>query len=169
MVNAPHGTTSKPSWQGALVHGVSAAFVALFCYSTARLFPLPEPYWAPIAAIVVLYPDREATMKAAWQQFLGTAAGSVVGWASAAWWHGNLVVYGVAVWCAVGLCYLLRLEAAARLCAVAVTVITLIPRPEPAHLVAFHRFVEVSYGVACALVCTVATDLARRRWRSRGA
>jgi hypothetical protein len=41
----------------------------------------------------------------------------------------------------------MRLENASRLCAVAVTVITIIPRPGPAYQVAFHRFVEVSYGV----------------------
>jgi hypothetical protein len=65
----------------------------------------------------------------------------------------------------VGICYLLRLENASRLCAVAVTVITIIPRPDPAHLVALHRCVEVSYGVACALAYTVVVDLVRHRWR----
>ena len=78
------------------------------------------------------------------------------------------MLYGLSVLVAVGLCYLLRLEAAARLCAVAVTVITLIPRAEAAHLVAFHRFVMVSYGVACALAYTVSMDWARRRWQDGG-
>lgn len=68
---------------------------------------------------------------------------------------------------AVGLCYLLRLENASRLCAVAVTVITLIPRSEPAYVIAFHRFVEVSYGIACAVAYTVAMDFVRKRWRLR--
>ena len=76
-------------------------------------------------------------------------------------------MYGLSVMVAVGLCYLLRLENASRLCAVAVTVITIIPRAEPAHLVAFHRFVEVSYGVVCALAYTVAVDLVRDSWRRR--
>jgi hypothetical protein len=98
MANATDGTTSRLPWRGALVHGAGAAFVAVFCYSTARLVPsLPEPYWAPIAAVVVLYPDHEATRKAAGQRFLGTALGSLVGWASAAWWHGNIVLYGLSV------------------------------------------------------------------------
>jgi uncharacterized membrane protein YgaE (UPF0421/DUF939 family) len=168
MVNATDETTSMLSWRNALFRGLSSAFVAVFCYSTARLVPsLPEPYWAPIAAVVVLYPEREATMKAAGQRFVGTAAGSLVGWATAAWWHGNIGIYGLSVLIAVGGCYLLRLEAASRLCAVAVTVITLIPRPEPASIVAFHRFVEVSYGVACALAYTLSMDRAlRRRWTS---
>ena len=153
-------------WLRALLHGLSAAVVAVFCYATARMVPsLREPYWAPIAAVVVLYPDREATRKAAIERFIGTILGSLVGWGSAAWWHQSLLFYGLAILVAVGLCYLLRLESAARLCAVSVTVITLIPRAEPAHLVAFHRFLEVSYGVTCALAYTVLAGVVRARWR----
>jgi uncharacterized membrane protein YgaE (UPF0421/DUF939 family) len=152
----------------ALFQGLSAACVAVFCYLTARLLPsLRDVYWAPIAAIVVLYPDREATKSAAAQRFLGTAVGSLIGWASAVLWHEHIVLYGVAVFFAVGVCYLLRLGTAARLCAVTVTVITLIPRPEPVYLVAFHRFVEVSYGVTCALVYTIVVGWVRERMRSR--
>ena len=151
-------------WRAALFHGAFTAFIAIFTYATARMIPsLHEVYWAPIAAVVVLYPNREATMTAAGQRFVGTLIGSVVGWASATWWHQNLLLYGLAILVAVGLCSLLRLESASRLCAVAVTVITVIPRTEPADLVAFQRFVEVTYGVACALVFTLALDAARRR------
>jgi hypothetical protein len=67
----------------------------------------------------------------------------------------------------VGLCYAVRLENAARLCAVAVTVITIIPRAEPPHLVALYRCIEVSYGVACAVGFTALVDLAQRRARAR--
>ena len=38
------------------------------------------------------------------------------------------------------------------------TVITLIPRAEPASLVALHRSIEVTYGVACALAFTAAIE-----------
>jgi uncharacterized membrane protein YgaE (UPF0421/DUF939 family) len=162
MVDADVASTA---WGTALFQGVSAAVVAVFCYGTVSLVPsLRETYWAPIAAIVVLYPDREATKKAAIERFIGTIIGSLIGWASAAWWHQNILFYGLSVLVAVGTCYLLRLENASRLCAVAVTVITIIPRPEPAHLVAFHRCLEVSYGVACAFAYTVAVD-GVRRWR----
>src|SRR5258708_18667975 len=158
----------RATWRTALFHGVGAAVLAMFCFSTASLVPsLTETYWAPIAAVVVLYPDGEATKKAAVERLLGTVIGSLIGWASAAHWHQNVVLYGLAILVAVGLCHLLRLENASRLCAVAVTVITVIPRAEPARLVAFHRFVEVSYGVACALLYTVAVDIVRRRRSGR--
>jgi uncharacterized membrane protein YccC len=168
MANDTETTAWKQASFEALFHGLSAACVAVFCYFTARLVPsLREVYWAPIAAIVVLYPDREATKSAAAQRFLGTAVGSLIGWASAVLWHEHLLLYGAAVFLAVGLCYLMRLGTAARLCAVTVTVITLIPRPEAVYLVAFHRFIEVSYGVTCALVYTILVGLVRERMQSR--
>jgi len=148
----------------ALVAGVGAAAVAVFCYSTARLAPhLPEAYWAPIASLVVLFPDREATKKAAMQQLIGTTIGSLIGWAGATLWHHHVLVYGLAVFMAVATCCLLGLEPVSRLCAVAITVITIIPRAEPAYWAAFHRFIEVSYGVTCALAYMMLVDQIRRR------
>jgi uncharacterized membrane protein YccC len=156
--------TWAEAWRAALFQGVSAAVVAVFSYSTVSLVPaLQEHYWAPIAAVVVLYPDREATRNAATERFIGTIIGSLVGWGCAAWWHESLVLYGLGIAVAVGTCYLMRLEKASRLCAVAVTVITIVPRPGPAYQIAFHRFVEVSYGVVCALAYTVVVDWVRRR------
>jgi uncharacterized membrane protein YgaE (UPF0421/DUF939 family) len=153
-------------WRNALFQGASTAVLAVFCYATVRLVPwLREPYWAPIAAVVVLYPDRDATKRAAGDRFVGTFIGSVIGCASAAWWHHQVIVYGLAILMAVTLCDLMRLESASRLCAVAVTVITIVPRTEPAHLVAVHRFVEVSYGVGCALAYRAMLDVVRHRLR----
>jgi uncharacterized membrane protein YccC len=158
--------TWPKTWRAALFQGASAAVVAVFCYSTVSLVPaLQESYWAPIAAVVVLYPDREATRKAAIERFIGTIVGSLIGWGCATWWHQSIVLYGLGIAVAVGTCYLMRLESASRLCAVAVTVITIIPRRGPAYEVAFHRFVEVSYGVVCALAYTAVVDLVRRRRR----
>ena len=83
-------------------------------------------------------------------------------------WHENILLYGVAIVAAVAVCTLLRLEKAARLCAVAVTVLTLVPHVESAQRVALHRFLEVSYGVACALGYTLVADFVGARWRRRG-
>jgi uncharacterized membrane protein YccC len=167
-MNVATARTRSAAWRAALFQGVSAAAVAMFCYVTVNLVPsLRETYWAPIAALVVLYPDREATKKAAIERFVGTVIGSLIGWGSAEWWHQNVLFYGFAVLVAVGLCYLLRLENASRLCAVAVTVITIIPRHEPAHLVALYRFGEVSYGVVCALAYTILADFVRSHGRRR--
>ena len=150
----------------ALLYGAGAAVVAMFCYATALHLPgLVEVYWAPLAAVVVVYPDRDATLKAGFQRFLGTAIGSLIGWGCAVVWNGNILAYGAGVMLAVTLCEILRFEAAARLCAVAVTVITLVPHAEPPHLIALHRFVEVSYGVGCAMAFMAAVDVIAKRLR----
>ncbi len=147
----------------ALAQGVGAAVIAMFAYVTASWLPtVREPYWAPIAAVIVLYPDREATVKAGVQRLIGTAIGSVVGWGSAAWWHESVLLYGAAILVAVAVCHLLRLPDAARLCAVTVSVITIIPHRESAGSVALGRFVTVSYGVGCALAYMAAVDAVRR-------
>lgn len=165
--NSGQPATARARWGDALFQGASAAVVAVFCYSTARLVPrLPEAYWAPIAALVVLYPDREAAKKAALQRFVGTLLGSAIGWGGAVWWHHRALILGLAILLAVALCHVLRLEAASRLCAVSVTVITVIPHAEPAFWAALHRFAEVSYGVACAMAYTVLVDPILRRYRN---
>jgi uncharacterized membrane protein YgaE (UPF0421/DUF939 family) len=158
------GVTNPSAARVALFQGLGTSLVAMFCYVTASLVPgLSEAYWAPIAAVVVLYPETSATRKASGDRFLGTIFGSLIGWASAVLWHQNVLLYGISIFLAVGVCYLLRRENASRLCAVAVTVITLIPRSEPAHVVAFHRFIEVTYGVACAVLYTSVADAVRGR------
>ena len=152
-----------------LLYGVGAGFVAVFAYLTALQFPfLHEAYWAAIAAVVCLFPGRQATLKAGLQQFLGAAIGGVIGWATATAWHHHLALYGAAVFLAVVICHALRCADAARLAAVAVTIITLIPMPGSPAAVAFHRFFEVSYGSACAIAYTLAADwVARLRQRRR--
>jgi uncharacterized membrane protein YgaE (UPF0421/DUF939 family) len=141
----------------ALAHGVGAAVVAAFSYVSASRIPIMhEPYWASIAAVVSLYPERDATIKAGVQQFFGSVVGGLIGWASASWWHHNVLLYAVAVLLAVSVCYLVHLANAARLSGVAVTIITLIPFSVSPALVALRRFTEVTYGVACAIGYTVA-------------
>jgi len=149
-------------------YGIAAAVVAVLSYATAARLPgLREPFWAPLAALVVLYPDRKATLEAGLQYSIGTAAGSAIGWVCSAVWHGSLAVYGAGIMIAVGIAHLVRCQAAARLCAVAVTVITIVPHAEPPHLVALIRFVEVSYGVACALAYSLAAEAVATRFLHR--
>ncbi len=142
----------------ALFQGASAALVAVFSYSTASMVPwLHEAYWAPITAVVVLYPDPDATWRAGVDWFFGTILGGLTGWACAATWNEDLAVYGLFVLLSVFLCFLFRVGTASRLCAVTVTLITLVPRTAPPSVIALHRFLEVSYGAACAIAFRGAT------------
>jgi len=87
----------------------------------------------------------------AWQRFAGTALGAVLGALIATFFHTNALVYGIAIFLCGVLCALLRFRGAYRFAAITVSIILLIAHTRPAWIVAAHRFVEVSVGIAVAL------------------
>ena len=60
-------------------------------------------------------------------------------------------MYAAAIFLCGLLCALLRLRGAYRFAAITLTIILLIAHQRPAWIVASHRFVEVSVGIAVAL------------------
>jgi hypothetical protein len=58
---------------------------------------------------------------------------------------------------------LANLSGAGRLAAVAVSVIVLIPQQQPVWKVAMFRFLEVSWGIAVALLIAAFANMIRRR------
>ena len=68
----------------------------------------------------------------------------------------NVLVFGIAVFVIGIFCTILRLERNAyRFANITLAVIMLVTRDNDAWVIAAHRFVEVSVGIAVALVLTV--------------
>jgi len=73
----------------------------------ARLLKLPEFYWAPISAIVIIQSTIDPRTLA-WQRFAGTALGAAMGALIATFFSSSTLVYAVAVFLCGVLCALLR-------------------------------------------------------------
>jgi uncharacterized membrane protein YgaE (UPF0421/DUF939 family) len=135
----------------ALLDAARTTLAAVVSLLLARLLKLPEFYWAPISAIVII----ESTIDPrtlAWQRFAGTALGAGMGAVIATFFSSSALVYAVAVFLCGILCALLRFRGAYRFTAITLSIILLIAHTRPAWIVASHRFVEVSVGIAVALV-----------------
>ena len=63
---------------------------------------------------------------------------------------------------------ILRLQAAYRFAAITLTIILLIPHEHRPWIVATHRFVEVSLGIAVALLTTLALPVAASQAKAGG-
>jgi uncharacterized membrane protein YgaE (UPF0421/DUF939 family) len=125
-----------------------AAVVSLLL---AHALKLPEAYWAPISAIVII----ESTINPrvlSWQRFAGTALGALIGAIVATFFPPSALVYAGAILLCGVVCAVLRVRGAYRFAAITLSIILLIAHESPAWIVALHRFVEVSLGIAVALV-----------------
>ena len=133
-----------------LLDAARTTVAAVVSMLLARLLKLPEFYWAPISAIVIMQSTIDPRTLA-WQRFAGTALGAVLGALIATFFHTSALVYGVAIFLCGTLCGLFRFRGAYRFAAITLSIILLIAHTSPAWIVAWHRFVEVSVGIAVAL------------------
>ncbi|HTW60065.1 MAG TPA: FUSC family protein [Terriglobales bacterium] len=136
-----------------LLDAVRTTVAAVLAMLLARLLKLPEFYWAPISAVVIIQSTIDPKTLA-WQRFAGTALGAAMGAVIATVFPAspsNTWVYAGAIFLAGVLCVLLRFRGAYRFAAITLSIILLIARTRAAWIVAWHRFVEVSLGIAVAL------------------
>ena len=145
------------SWQKenlpSIAHSIRTAVAATLSVVVARLVHMPEAYWAAIATLVVMQSSLGATLTLSIERVVATALGASVGAVEANYFGANLVAFLVAIFFIGLLSFGFRLEKTAyRYASVTLTIIVLIPRINPAWIVALHRFIEVSVGIIVALL-----------------
>ena len=139
-----------------LVHSVRTALAAIVSLVVARLFGLPEAYWAPVTTLVITQSSLRETLSVSWHRFIGTALGAAVGAIVASQVGPNLLAFGAGVLVLGLLCALVGSPRTAyRFGGVTLAIVLLVPRTNSAWHMAFHRFAGVSLGIGVALVLTV--------------
>ena len=142
----------EPENLPSVVHSIRTAIAATVSLAVARLFGLPEAYWAAIATLVVMQSTLGATLLISIERVVATALGALIGALVASYFTENLLVFATAVFVLGLLSAAFRMEKTAyRYAGVTLAIIVLIPRPHAAWIVALHRFFEVSVGILVAL------------------
>lgn len=135
-----------------VAHVILSAFAAVLSYLIARLFHLPEAYWAPMSALIVMQLTLSAALPIAVQYVVGTAVGAAVGAGIDSYFHTSVIAFGAAIILVGLLSVALSVERSAfRYASITLGIVMLVPRSTSGRLVAFHRFFEVSIGIAVGL------------------
>jgi uncharacterized membrane protein YgaE (UPF0421/DUF939 family) len=147
-----------------LVHSARTAAAAVVSLVVARALEPPEAYWATITTLFIVQSTLGAALAVSEQRFAGTALGAVMGALLTTYFGSNLIVFGLGVFVIGLICAALRLEDAYRLATVTLAIVMLIAHTKQAWIVAAHRFIEVSVGIAVGLALT---GLAGRRIKGK--
>jgi uncharacterized membrane protein YccC len=139
------------------------AFAAVGSFLIARLLRMPEAYWATISTIIVMQSTLGAAVTVSWQRFTGTVLGAAVGALLSAFFRSNLAIFGAGLFLLGLVCAVLRLGTAYRFAGVTLAITMLIVRVRPAWVVAEHRLIEVSVGIAVGLIVTAVWPLGERK------
>jgi len=146
-------------WLGAdhadLLYAARLTVAAVASLLISRLLRLPESYWAAIATIIVLQPTMGAAWVTAKDRLIGTALGATAGALLATYVGQSLFVFGLGLFAVGVLCAIARIERGAyRYGGITLVIVMLIARTQPPWIVAIHRALEMSVGVAVGLAVT---------------
>ena len=143
-----------------LVDSARTAVATLVSLLVARALKFPEYYWAPISTIIIMQSSVQP-LQGAWQRFVGTALGATLGAAIATYVGRSAVVYALGILACGILAAFSRSWSAYRVAAITFSIVVLISRG-PAWVFAWHRFLEVSLGIAVALIALLVSKPKKR-------
>jgi uncharacterized membrane protein YgaE (UPF0421/DUF939 family) len=144
-----------------LLDSLRTTLAAVAAMLLARFLKMPEYYWAPISTIVIIQ-STIPPLTLGWQRFVGTALGAVLGAALATFFNSTALVYAAGILLCGLLAWILRVGAAYRFAAITLSIILLIPRMRAPWIIAWHRFLEVSLGIAVALVAMTVWPITKK-------
>jgi uncharacterized membrane protein YgaE (UPF0421/DUF939 family) len=133
-----------------LLDSARTAVATLVSLLVARALKFPEYYWAPISTIIIMQSSIQP-FQGAWQRFVGTALGATLGAVVATYVGRTAVIYAIGVFVCGILAAVSRSWSAYRVAAITFSIVVLISRGT-AWMFAWHRFLEVSLGIAVALI-----------------
>jgi uncharacterized membrane protein YgaE (UPF0421/DUF939 family) len=137
-------------------HSTRTAVAAVASLLVARLFRLPEAYWAPITTLVITQSSLGAALSVSWQRAVGTALGALVGAIVASLFGPDVLVFGAGVLVLGLLSAIVRSDRSAyRFSGVTLVIVLLVPRTGSPWRIAFDRCAEVFIGIGVALLFTV--------------
>ena len=139
--------------RGILYDSARTAVATLVSLLLARALKFPEYYWAPISTVVIMQSTIQP-LQGAWQRFVGTALGAALGAVIATFIGRNAIIYASGIFVCGIFAALFRAWSAYRVAAITLSIVVLISRG-PAWVFAWHRFLEVSLGIAVALIATL--------------
>ena len=128
-----------------------AALAGVISLYAAQILSLPQAYWAPISAFIVLHSDVKSTLRASLNRLAGTAIGALIGAVFVYRVGSHPLWMGLAVLVTVLICAALNLKESYRLGCVTVAIIMLIKSATSPWTTAMYRFLEVALGIAVAL------------------
>jgi uncharacterized membrane protein YgaE (UPF0421/DUF939 family) len=135
------------------VHPARTTLAAVLALWSARILGLPEVYWAPISALIVMQKDFGASLVLSWQRLAGTALGAFVGSLLATHLGASVLSFALGVFTVGVVSIALRLDRAAnRFAAIALAIVMLASPRNPAWIIAIHRLIEVSVGIVVGLL-----------------
>ena len=138
-----------------LAHAVRTTIAAVASLLIARLCRLPEAYWAAIATIIAMQSTLGASFTICRDRFIGSALGAAAGALLSTYTGSNVAAFGAGVLVLGLICPALRVNRPAyHYAGITLIIVMMIGHPQRPWIVAAHRFIEISIGLAVGLLLT---------------